>query len=261
MKKSFSYFVLVLTVLFCNFFSSYISFNSDYQFAIAPVVIAAIIAAVAAIGAAGVNYYQQKKNLNYQKSMQQEAWRREDTATARRIQDLKKSGLSPTLAAGSAATTSSPVSTAPAQLDLSNSANIAMQAVQMDKNFESIDKQMEVADSQKALNAAKIFESNSNTFKNQADTATKLNDLDIARKSGGRTHPGMLGDAIQALTGAGHKMFNDYSAWSNNLASKIKSTFTSNSPTKQAGLDNAKNGSFIGIQKELKSRLKSNAIK
>jgi len=67
--------------------------------------------AIADIGLGVLNYNQQKANLRYQKSIQQQAWEREDNATQRRVADLKAAGLSPTLAAGSAAQASAPIST------------------------------------------------------------------------------------------------------------------------------------------------------
>ncbi|NCB44214.1 MAG: hypothetical protein EOM59_16595 [Clostridia bacterium] len=69
------------------------------------------IGAVADIGLGVGNMFMQNKNLNYQKSMQQQAWAREDNATQRRVADLKASGLSPTLAAGTAAQASAPIQT------------------------------------------------------------------------------------------------------------------------------------------------------
>lgn len=57
----------------------------------------------------------QKKNLAYQKDLQKEIFAREDNAVQRRVNDLVKAGLSPTLAAGSAAGAGSVVSTSAPQ--------------------------------------------------------------------------------------------------------------------------------------------------
>lgn len=51
----------------------------------------------------------QKGTLAYQKDMQQQAWAREDNAVQRRRADLEAAGFSPTLAAGSGASSSSPI--------------------------------------------------------------------------------------------------------------------------------------------------------
>lgn len=69
------------------------------------------VGAVADIGLGIGNLVMQNKNLNYQKSMQKQAWEREDNATQRRVADMKAAGLSPTLAAGSAAQASAPIQT------------------------------------------------------------------------------------------------------------------------------------------------------
>jgi len=66
---------------------------------------------------AGRNLELQGQQLDYQKAMQQNAWAREDNAVQRRVADLKAAGLSPVLAAGSAAQSSGPIQVTTPQRD------------------------------------------------------------------------------------------------------------------------------------------------
>lgn len=71
--------------------------------------------AVSGIRTNDLNYRLQQENLAYQKQLQQTVFNREDNAVQRRVADLKKAGLSPTLAAGSAASAGSVIGTSASQ--------------------------------------------------------------------------------------------------------------------------------------------------
>lgn len=82
-------------------------------------------------------------NQAYQRKAQQTAWGREDNAVQRRVADLKAAGLSPTLAAGSAAGASNPINVSAPRLDSSN----IMHALE----YNQAQKQMALTDAQKDL--------------------------------------------------------------------------------------------------------------
>ena len=88
---------------------------------------AAIASGLLAAGAQGAatvaNYIGQKDQNKFNANMQEKAWEREDTAVQRRKADLLAAGLSPTLAAGSAATTMAPIRLEAPQLDTAAIAN------------------------------------------------------------------------------------------------------------------------------------------
>ena len=100
-----------------------------------------MLTAAAALGGAAVgsnlltgylNYQNQKDTLAWQKDVQRDIFAREDTSIARRVADLKASGLSPVLAAGQGAGTGGTVSVTPPQLNLGDNAVMALNLMQQE---------------------------------------------------------------------------------------------------------------------------------
>lgn len=103
-----------------------------------------MLTAAAVLGGAGVasnlltgyiNYKQQQDVLGWQKDLQRDIFTREDTSIARRVADLKASGLSPVLAAGQGAGTGGAVSVTPPQLNLGDNAMVAMNLMKQEADI------------------------------------------------------------------------------------------------------------------------------
>ena len=103
-----------------------------------------MLTAAAVLGGAGVasnlltgylNYKNQQDVLAWQKNTQRDIFTREDTSIARRVADLKASGLSPVLAAGQGAGTGGTVSVTPPQLNLGDNAIVAMNLMKQEADI------------------------------------------------------------------------------------------------------------------------------
>ena len=90
-------------------------------------------------------------NYRYQKNLQNEIFRREDTSIARRVHDLKASGLSPVLAAGQGAGTGGIVSTKAPEIDPALAVSIYTSLATMDKDFAVKDEQIQNLRAQREL--------------------------------------------------------------------------------------------------------------
>lgn len=148
------------------------------------------------LGQQFLNYQQQQENLEYQKSLQQQLFAREDSSIQRRVADLKAGGLSPVLAAGQGAGTGGVVSTAAPQLgDMSNLATDAMAMMSQEAN---------IARTQSEMSLMRMQEKKLESERLAINTRRRMDqhDLNLAQDSGVRTHPGAIGGNFSDLLGA-----------------------------------------------------------
>lgn len=155
------------------------------------------------------NTIMQGQNLAYQKEVQEKTWAREDNAVQRRVKDLEAAGLSPVLAAGSAASSSAPIQVTTPQFnpnasEKSNAARALMSDLKLQQQDSAIKREQfrEIkANADVAENTAKLKEEKAYTdlLQTQLNREKDQWNFDLAKKNGIRTDVnGKTADMIQA---------------------------------------------------------------
>ena len=166
----------------------------------------------------------QKQSFEWQKKQYKEVKRREDNAIRRRVADLRAAGLSPTLAAGSAAGVSGPPASqvfSTPQIDTPD----LIGALQTSQQIAQSQAQVGLTDAQRALTQAQVTKTpdeiknlQSQALKNSADARraqisadAEQHDLSIAKKMGTPVRSGTTGSLIKDVGGpASNYIFDRY---------------------------------------------------
>lgn len=155
------------------------------------------------------NLNMQKENLKYQKDLQQDIFEREDNATQRRVADLKAAGLSPVLAAGSAAGSGAVISTkAPEQAPIGNVAAEIMQLIKMASDIASSSTQRDLttqdlykSKAQTDLAQKQVENVSAEIANKNINTAIKAHDYDIYKLTNTTSTAGGLTGSLRNLFG------------------------------------------------------------
>lgn len=190
-------------------------------------------AAAVGLGAASglANTYMQWQNLNWQKSVQNKMFNREDSSIQRRVADLKAAGLSPVLAAGQGASAGPVVSTHAPELP-QNTGQQILDLMRMKNEFETSATQRALMQSQAKLADAnakvagtvgRIKGVEANTVEDsgnpgQSQVGKTLNDLTgtfntfVDRVTGKKSMPGtkepIKGNAFTGISSQANKTVN-----------------------------------------------------
>lgn len=151
----------------------------------------------------------EQERYQRQLALQHEQWSREDTATQRRAADLKAAGLSPVLAAGSAASSSGPISVGrPDAASPSEVAQMVMNLITQKRNVDMsyvqenlIKEQLQNVQMDTSKKLAEIQKVNAETGNQYLDYATNSYELALGKQGGTSVkHPSIPGGITRDVT-------------------------------------------------------------
>jgi len=170
----------------------------------------------------GLNFWQQNENLKYLKRLQKQIFAREDNAVQRRVADLRAAGLSPVLAAGSAASAGPAIQTQPPQFaainpQLTEMAQVKLALTQADKNISNTIEQNKLLKMQQLKAEADTNLSRVLSMRNEAEfqrikaeaelikakTNITLHDYDIFSRTGTTSQGGRWTNDLRNLINSG----------------------------------------------------------
>lgn len=181
------------------------------------------------------NIYQQERQYDYEKNLQSKIFNREDTAIARRVADLERSGLSPVLAAGNGAASGAVVGLNTPRAD--NIAGNFRELITMKNDIATSKVQRELMEEQKKAAEATANAANANAaqtnwnthwYKKQPGGGMPTNMNSIGQSAGYLT--GATGEFVDKAAGNVRNMYFNYDQkmgeWERAVEKKVKDFFS-----------------------------------